>query len=80
MQAINKRGDGTFSEADVGMCKAMCALFSCSILNAHVFEREKSSRIQKEALLELSQVISSKLELQSLLLSAAHGLASREHG
>ena len=67
-EGINKRhGSGRFEKEDETVMAALCNVFAVCLLNAAVFEAEKTLRMQKEALLELTLALTSKLELHSLV-------------
>jgi len=66
-QCVNKRGGGEFTREDEELLNALSVVFAVCIENAHALQSESRLRQQQQALLTLSQIISTKLELKPLV-------------
>eukprot|EP00004_Rigifila_ramosa_P003116 TRINITY_DN1326_c0_g1_i5.p1 TRINITY_DN1326_c0_g1~~TRINITY_DN1326_c0_g1_i5.p1 ORF type:complete len:1469 (-),score=315.52 TRINITY_DN1326_c0_g1_i5:74-4432(-) len=66
IQMINKY-DGAFSSEDVELLQAFCSHAAVAIENAHLYSRERASRKKFQALVQISEILSSELELEPLV-------------
>jgi adenylate cyclase len=65
-QVLNKRG-GSFTAADQGLLESITVQAAAALENAQLFERLERARRDEEQLLEVSESISSELQLEKLL-------------